>query len=150
MSFQKFKNISYCVGCSHHSPTTKVYGDIISKCCKGIIGYRSMCNRKKSIPVSENTIQAEGLGSFFKNLARISAKAGNKLATNVSKYPGREVEIYSNIATSAANRKSKNALTLLPELIKFYHKGKGWYLGKFCIILMIVKQSWKHSCFFTI
>ena len=31
--------------------------------------------------VSDNTIQAEGLGSFFKNLGRISAKGGEKLAT---------------------------------------------------------------------
>ena len=28
--------------------------------------------------VSDNTIQAEGLGSFFKNLSKISAKAGKK------------------------------------------------------------------------
>ena len=26
--------------------------------------------------VSDNTIQAEGLGNFFKNLGKISAKAG--------------------------------------------------------------------------
>ena len=35
--------------------------------------------------VSDNTIQEEGLGSFFKNLGRISAKAGKKLATNLLK-----------------------------------------------------------------
>ena len=28
--------------------------------------------------VSDKTTQAEGLGSFFKNLGKISAKAGNK------------------------------------------------------------------------
>ena len=31
-----------------------------------------ICNRKKSMIVSDNTIQAEGLGSFFKNLGKIS------------------------------------------------------------------------------
>ena len=38
--------------------------------------------------VNDNTIEAEGLGSFFKNLGKISAKAGNKLATNVLKKSG--------------------------------------------------------------
>ena len=38
--------------------------------------------------VSDNTIQAEGLGSFFKNLGRISCKSGKELATNVLKNPG--------------------------------------------------------------
>ena len=32
--------------------------------------------------VSDDTIKAERLGKFFKNLGKISAKAGKKLATN--------------------------------------------------------------------
>ena len=39
--------------------------------------------------VSDNTLQAVGLGSFFKKFRLISAKAGKKLATNVLKNPGR-------------------------------------------------------------
>ena len=35
---------------------------------------------KKTMIVSDNVIQAEGLGDFFKNLGKISAKAGKKLA----------------------------------------------------------------------
>ena len=80
--------------------------------------------------VSDNTIQAEGLGSFF-NLGKISAKAGRKLATNVLKIPGRALEITSNIATAAATKSPKAALSTLPEVINFYHTGKGLYLGKF-------------------
>ena len=38
--------------------------------------------------VSESTKQAEELGSFFKFLGRISAKAVKKLATNVLKIQG--------------------------------------------------------------
>ena len=60
--------------------------------------------------VSDNTIQAEGLGSCFKNLGRSSAKAGKKIATNVIKNPGRALEITSNIATAGATRNPKNAL----------------------------------------
>ena len=56
--------------------TTKIYGNITSKGSKVFTGYCSICNRKKSMTVSDNTIEAEGLGSFFKNLGKISAKAG--------------------------------------------------------------------------
>ena len=61
--------------------------------------------------VSDNTIQAEGLGDFFKKLARISAKAGKKLATNVLKKPGSALEFTSNLATPAAIESPKSALS---------------------------------------
>ena len=35
--------------------------------------------------LSDNTIQAEGLCSFVKNLGKISAKAGKNIATNALK-----------------------------------------------------------------
>ena len=81
--------------------------------------------------VSDNTVQAEGLGSLFKNLGRSSAKAGKKLATNVIKNPGRVLEITSNIATAAATKSPQAALSSAPEVINFYHTGRGFYLGKF-------------------
>ena len=65
MSFQKFKTDSYCVGGRHRSATLKIHGDITSKGGKVLIGYCSVCNRKKSMTLSDNTIKAEGLGSFF-------------------------------------------------------------------------------------
>ena len=131
MTFQKFKTDSYCVGGRHRSATVKIYGDITPKCSKVLIGYCSVCNRKKSMIVTDNTIKAEGLGSFFKNLGKISARAGKKLATNVLKNPGRALEITSNIATAAATKSPKAALSTLPEVINFYYTGKGVYLGKF-------------------
>ena len=81
--------------------------------------------------VSDNRIQAEGLGDFFKNLAKNSAKAGNKLAKNVLSNPGRALDITAKIATAAATKSPKAALSTLPEVIIFYHTGKGLYLGKF-------------------
>ena len=81
--------------------------------------------------VSDNTIQTEGLGSFFKNLGRSSAKAGKKISTNLLKNTGRAMEITSNIATAAASRHPKNVLSTLPEAINFYHTKKGLHLGKF-------------------
>ena len=79
--------------------------------------------------VSDNVIQAEGLGTFFKNLGKISSKAGKKVAKNVLSNPGRALDLTAKIATAAASRDSKQALSTLPELITFYNTGKGFYLG---------------------
>ena len=131
MSFNKFESDSFCVGGRHKSATVKIYGDITSKGSKVIIGYCSVCNRKKSMTVSDNTIKAEGLGSFFKILGKISAKAGKKLAKNVISNPGRALDLTAKIATAAATRSPKAALSTLPEVINFYHTGKGLYLPRF-------------------
>ena len=48
--------------------TKSIYGDITSKVSKVLIGYCSICNRKKSMTVTDNTKKAEGLGDFFRNL----------------------------------------------------------------------------------
>ena len=131
MSFQKFKSDSCCVGSRHRSSTVKIYGDITSKGSKVLFGYCSICNRKKSVNVSDNTIKADGLSSFFKNLGKISAKAGEKLAKNVISNPGRALDLTAKIATAAATKSPKAALSTLPEVINFYHTGRGVYLGKF-------------------
>ena len=81
--------------------------------------------------VSDKTIKAEGLGDFFKNLGKISAKAGKKLANNILSNPGRALDLTAKIATAAATKSPKEALSTLPEMINFYHTGKGLYLGKF-------------------
>ena len=136
MNSQKFATDSYCVGGRHRSGTKDITGEITvnkktGKDTKLLVGKCVICNRKKSMIVSDNTIKAEGLGSFFKNLGKISSKAGKKLATNVLKNPGRAPEIGANIATAAATKSPKTALSTLPEVINFYHTGKGLYLGKF-------------------
>ena len=135
-SSQKFQSDSYCVGGRHKSGTKNIVGEIrnnkkTGKEVKLLVGKCMICDRKKSMIVSDSVIQAEGLGSFFKNLGKISAKAGKKLAKNVLKNPGRALEIGANIATAAARKSPKAALSTLPEVINFYHTGKGLYLGKF-------------------
>ena len=85
MSFQKFKTNSYCVGQKHYPGTKNIVGEITlnkktGREIKLLIGQCSICNRKKSMVDSENILQAEKLGSFFKNLGRISAKAGKKIS----------------------------------------------------------------------
>ena len=81
--------------------------------------------------VSDNTIQAEGLSSFFKNLWKISAKSGKKLPTNVLKKPGRALEMTSDIAIAAATKNLKQLYQHYLKWQNFYHTGKGLYLGKF-------------------
>ena len=81
--------------------------------------------------VSDNTIQAEGLGDFFKNLGKKGLNVSEKMAKNVLKNPGRALEIGANVGTAFASRNPKAALSTLPEVINSYHTGKGLYLGKF-------------------
>ena len=81
--------------------------------------------------VSDNTIQAKGLGYFFKNLGKKGLNVSKKMAKNVLKNPGRALEIGANVGTAFASRNPKAALTSLPEVINFYHTGKGLYLPRF-------------------
>ena len=135
-SSQKFKTDSYCVGGSHKSATKNIVGEITinkktGKDVKLLVGKCVICNRKKTMIVSDNVIQAEGLGDFFKNLGKKGLNASKKMAKNVLSNPGRALDLTAKIATAAASRNSKQALSTLPELITFYHTGKGLYLPRF-------------------
>ena len=81
--------------------------------------------------VSDNIIQAEILGDFFKNLATKGLNLTTKMAKNILSNPGRALNLTAKIATAAACRNSKQALSTLPELVPFYNTRKGIYLGKF-------------------
>ena len=75
MNSQKFETNSYCVGKKQRSGTKNTTGDITinkktGREIKSLVGKCVICNRKKSMIVSDNTIQAEGLGDFFKTLGR--------------------------------------------------------------------------------
>ena len=142
MSFQKFKSDSYCVGGRHRSATKNIVGDTTinkksGKEVKLLVGKCVICDRKKTRIVSDNVIQAECLGDFFKNLGKVSSKAAKKLAKNALKNPYRFLEIGANVATAAVSKNPKAALSALPEVINFYHTGKGLYLGKFVQTLIL-------------
>ena len=136
MSSQKFKAISYCVGGRHHSSTSNITGDITvnkktGKEVKLLVGKCVICNRKKTMIVSDNVIQADSLGDFFKDLGKKGPNVSKKMVKNVLSNPGRALDLTAKIATAAASKNSKQALSTLPELITFYNTGKGLYLGKF-------------------
>ena len=135
-SSQKFQSDSYCVGGRHKSGTTNIVGEIrnnkkTGKEIKLLVGKCVICNRKKSMIVSDNVKQAEGLGDFFKNLGKKGLNLSKKMAKNVLKNPSRALDITANIATAVASRNPKNVMKSLPELITFYNTGKGLYLPRF-------------------
>ena len=135
MSFQKFKTNSYCLGQRHYSGTKNITGEIAynkktGKDIKLLVGKCVICDKRKSMIVSDIVIQAESLGDFFKNLEKVSSKAAKKLAKNALKNPSRFLGVGANIATATATKSPKAALSTLPEVINFYHTGKGVYLGE--------------------
>ena len=81
--------------------------------------------------VSDNTIKAESLGGFFKNLGKKGLNISKKMAKNVLSNPGRALDLTAKIATAVVSKNSKQALSTLPELITFQNTGKCLYLGKF-------------------
>ena len=136
MNSQKFKSDSYCVGGKDRSGTKNITAEITfnkktGKEIKLLVGKCVICDRRKSMIVSDNTSQAEGLGDFFKKMGKVSGTTAKKLATNALKNPSRFLEIGANVAAATASRNPKAALSALREVINFYHTGKGLYLGKF-------------------
>ena len=82
-----------------------------------------VCNRNKSLIVSERTIDGEGLGDFFKHLGKMGKNVGKKILNN----PGRALERAANIGTAAASKNPKLIAATAPDIIKFVHQGKGLY-----------------------
>ena len=131
MSFNKFKNNSYCVGGKHYSATINIRGDITQNKKTGatvklLRGTCSNCKRNKSLIVSDQTIQAEGLGDFFRGIGKAAKSVGKKILNN----PGRALELAANIGTAAASKNPKLIAATAPDIVKFVHQGKGLYLGK--------------------
>ena len=133
MSYNKFINNSYCVGGKHYSPTTNIYGDTtntgmsMGRPVNILRGNCITCNRNKSLIVSERTINAEGLGDFFKLLGKATAKAAQNVGKKILNNPGRALEIAANIGTAAASKNPRLIAATAPEVIKFVHQGKGLY-----------------------
>ena len=129
MSYNKFINNSYCVGGKHYSPTTNVHGEItntgiqMGRPVHTLRGNCVVCNRNKSLIVSERTIEGEGLGDFFKHLGSAAKNVGKKILNN----PARAIEIAANIGTAAASKNPRLIAATAPDVIKFVHQGKGLY-----------------------
>ena len=77
------------------------------------------------------TTKAEGLGNLLKNLGKASAKAGEKVATNVMKNPGRALEVAVAKIGSAAVSRIPKALSTIPDVVNSFHTDKEKYLENF-------------------
>ena len=86
----------------------------------------STCKRSKSLIVSDQTIQAEGLGDFFRSVGKAAKNVGKKILNK----SGRALTIAANIGTAAASKNPKLIAATAHDIIKFVHQGKGFYLGK--------------------
>ena len=77
-----FKNLKLILlfGGKHRSAATNIYDDRTSKGSKVLYGHCSVCNRKKSMTVSDKTIAAEGLGDFFMSLGNKGLNVSKKMA----------------------------------------------------------------------
>ena len=69
-----------------------------------LVGKCVICDRKKTMIVSDNTIAAEGLQDFFKNLGKKRLNVSNKLSKNVLQNPGRALDFTASTAAAAASR----------------------------------------------
>ena len=92
MNSQKFEKDSCCVGGKHRSGTKNITGEITVNKKTGteiklLVGRCMVCNRKNTMTVSDNTIQAEGLGDFFRNLGKKWLNASKKMAKKRIKQP---------------------------------------------------------------
>ena len=106
MSSQKFKSNSYCIGGRHESGTQNIVGEITfikktGKESKLLVGKCVICDKQKSMIVSYNVIQAEGLSDFFMNLGKKGFIVPKKMAENVSSNPGRALDLTAKIGTAA-------------------------------------------------
>ena len=63
---------------------------------------------------SDNTIAAEGLDYFFKNLSKKGLNISKKMAKNVSKKPGSSLEIGAAVGTAFASRSPETPSSSLP------------------------------------
>ena len=128
MSFNKFKNIFHIVLVENTIPLPQIYVEIILKikktgaAVKLLRGVDSTCKRNKSINVSGQTIEAEGLRDFFRGVGKAAKNVGKKILKN----PGRALELAASIGTAAASKNPKLIAATAPD-IKFVHQGKGLY-----------------------
>ena len=136
MSSKTFKSISFCVGGRHRSAAVNIYGDI-PKGSEVVIGHCSICNRDKSLTVSDNTIVEKNLGDFSKSLVKKRLNASKNMAKHVLKIPVWALDIKANVASAIVSRNPQAASSTLPEVINFFHTGNGLHLGKLVIFLSV-------------
>ena len=99
-----------------------------------LAGQCSICNRKKSMIVSDNTIKAEGIGDFFRNLGEKGLNVSKKMAQNVLSNPGRALDLTAKIATAAASKKFQTGFSNITRIDNLLQHRKGSLPWQSCLI----------------
>ena len=117
MSVLKFKSNSFCDGQKHYSGTENIVGEIMfnkktetGREIKLLVGQCSICNREKSMSVSHNTIQVEGLCDFSENLGKRGLNISKKLAKNVLKNQTRALDFTETLLLQRQAETLKNII----------------------------------------
>ena len=74
------------------------------------------------------------MSDIFKNLGEKGLSVSKKLAEIFLKNPGRALENGANVGCAFESRSPIAALFSLPEVINFYHTGKGVKLWQICTV----------------
>ena len=115
-------------------PTTNIYGETtntgisMGRPIYILRGHCMICNRNKSLIVSERTIDGEGLGDFFEHLGSAAKNVGKKILNNL----GRALEIAANIETAAASKNPRLIAATAPKSLNLYIKGRAYTKLKVC------------------
>ena len=123
---------------NYYSDTKNIAGEITINKKTGreinlLVGQCSICNRKKSMIAKDNTIKAEGLGGFFKNLGKKRLKVSKKMAKNVLSNPGRVLDLTAKIATAATSKIQTSFINITRIDILLQHR-KGSLPWQICLI----------------
>ena len=78
-----------------------------------------------------NETAPERIGDFSKNVGEKDLFHPKKLAQTVLENPGKALENGANAVSTFISLNLKAVLSIWPELITFYHTGKGVYFNKF-------------------
>ena len=134
MSFQNFKTNSYCVGGRHRSATENIVGDIsinkkTGKEVELLVGKCVICDRKKTMIVYDNVIQAEGLGDFFKNLGKKGLNVSKKDGKKRSIQPRTSLRFNSKNSYSSSISKFQTSsinITRVDNILQYWKGSLPW------------------------
>ena len=107
----------------------------------------TICKRTKTKNFKGNTIEAKGIGIFFKSLRQGAAEV---LAIKSANNPTRALQLGAFLLTAAATGNPWATAATAPSTIKFIHHGKSLFLGKtqwtkFLVEMLFIKVCNKES-----
>lgn len=120
----------HCLVEKRKTNTLNVTAHIAVNGAKYIKGKCASCGRVKTRFVSDQEIAGEGLGSFFKKIAKKVAPAVKHVGKNIINNPQRAFELGQQSVVAAMTRNPAAIAAMAPQLGKFAVTGKGVPISK--------------------